>query len=53
MIISNNEFDLVHIHKRSSGLVKIIPLGRVQGGRRKGRQKKRWEDIRMDRNRVG
>ena len=32
-------------HKtRSTGLAKMIPQGTVQGGRRRGRQKKRWED---------
>ena len=39
----------------STGLAKMILQGTVQGGRRKGRQKKRWEDnknIRMDRVRV-
>ena len=29
---------------RSSGLVKTILQGAVQGGRRRGRQRKRWED---------
>ena len=29
---------------RSTGLAKMILQGSVQGGRRKGRQKKRWED---------
>ena len=29
---------------RSSGLAKIILQGAVQGGRRRGRQRKRWED---------
>ena len=29
---------------RSTGLAKMILQGTVQGGRRKGRQKKRWED---------
>ena len=29
---------------RSSGLVKTILQGTVQGGRRRGRQRKRWED---------
>ena len=29
---------------RSTGLGKIILQGTVQGGSRKGRQKKRWED---------
>ena len=29
---------------RSSGLAKTILKGTVQGGRRRGRQKKRWED---------
>ena len=28
----------------STGLAKMILQGTVQGGRRKGRQKKRWED---------
>ena len=32
-------------HKtRSTGLAKMILQGTVQGGRRKGRQKKRWKD---------
>ena len=30
---------------RSSGLAKTILQGTVKGGRRKGRQRKRWEDI--------
>ena len=29
---------------RSSGLTKTILQGTVKGGRRQGRQKKRWED---------
>ena len=29
---------------RSSGLFKTILQGTVQGGRRRGRQRKRWED---------
>ena len=29
---------------RSSGLAKTIPQGTVKGGRRQGRQRKRWED---------
>ena len=29
---------------RSSGLVRTILQGAVKGGRRQGRQKKRWED---------
>ena len=29
---------------RSSGLAKTILQGRVKGGRRQGRQSKRWED---------
>ena len=29
---------------RSTGLAKMILQGTAQGGRRKGRQKKRWED---------
>ena len=29
---------------RSSGLVKTILQGTVKGGRRRGRQRKRWED---------
>ena len=30
---------------RSSGLAKTILQGTVRGGRKRGRQKKRWEDI--------
>ena len=30
---------------RPSGLAKTILRGTVQGGRRRGRQRKRWEDI--------
>ena len=30
--------------KRSSGLAKTILQGTVQGGKRRGRQRKRWED---------
>ena len=33
----------VHV-SHSSGLVKAILLGTVKGGRRQGRQRKRWED---------
>ena len=33
----------VHL-SRSSGLAKTILQGTVKGGRRQGRQKKRWED---------
>ena len=33
---------------RSTGLAKIILQGTAQGGRRKGRQKKRWEDNIME-----
>ena len=29
---------------RSSGLAKTVLQGTVQGGRRRGRQRKRWED---------
>ena len=29
---------------RSTGLAKVILQGTIQGGRRKGRQEKRWED---------
>ena len=29
---------------RSSGLAKTILQGKVKGGRRQGRQRKRWED---------
>ena len=29
---------------RSSGMAKVILLGTVKGARRRGRQKKRWED---------
>ena len=31
---------------RSSGLAKTILQGTVKGGRKQGRQRKRWEDIR-------
>ena len=31
---------------RSSGLAKTILQGTVKGGRRQGRQRKRWEDVR-------
>ena len=33
----------IHV-SRSSGLAKIILQGTVKGGRRQGRQRKRWED---------
>ena len=33
----------VHV-TRSCGLAKTILQGTVQGGRRRGRQRKRWED---------
>ena len=33
---------------RSSGLAKTILQGTVKGGRRQGRQKKRWEDNTME-----
>ena len=31
---------------RSSGLAKTMLQGKLKGGRRQGRQRKRWEDIR-------
>ena len=31
-------------YERSSGLAKTILQGTVKGGRRQGRQRKRWED---------
>ena len=37
----------------STGLAKLILQGTIQGGRRRGRQKKRWEDNEMDRIKVG
>ena len=37
-------FTLYHYVSRSSGLAKTILQGTVQGGRKRGRQKKRWED---------
>ena len=33
-----------HVSRRSSGPAKIILQGTVKGGRRQGRQRKRWED---------
>ncbi|KAK2165675.1 hypothetical protein NP493_1357g00027 [Ridgeia piscesae] len=36
--------EMVRDITRSSGLAKTILQGTVQGGRRRGRQKKRWED---------
>ena len=30
--------------KRSTGLIKMMLYGTVRGGRKKGRQKKRWEE---------
>ena len=36
--------DLAVIISRSSGLAKTILQGTVTGGRRQGRQRKRWED---------
>ena len=35
---------MVWIFSRSSGLAKIILPGTVKGGRRQGKQRKRWED---------
>ena len=35
---------MVWIFSRSSGLAKIILPGTVKGGRKQGRQMKRWED---------
>ena len=32
----------------STGLAKMILQGTVQGGRRKGRQKKRWKDNKLE-----
>ena len=34
----------LHMYNHSSGLAKTILQGTVKGGRRQGRQKKRWED---------
>ena len=38
---------------RSSGLVKTILKGTVRGGRRRGRQKKRWKDNKREMDRPG
>ena len=50
MIIANQDNNYsyykinVVVRTRSSGLAKTILQGTVQGGRRRGKQKKRWED---------
>ena len=46
---------MVWAHNKINRICKDDPTGqdKVPGGRRKGRQKKRWEDVRMDRIRVG
>ena len=42
MCVSHLTF--IILSDRSSGLAKTIVQGTVKGGRRQGRQKKRWED---------
>ena len=42
-LLTQTEVVLVR-HTRSSGLAKTILQGTVQGGRRRGRQRKLWED---------
>ena len=46
MIIKRHKLQWYDHVSRSSGLAKTILQGTVKGGRRQGRQRKRWEDIR-------
>ena len=43
-IVKRRKLQLYGHVSRSSGLAKTILQGTVKGGRRQGRQKKRWED---------
>ena len=43
-LYGQTQIEMVWTHNKSTGLAKMIPQGTVQGGRRKGRQKKRWGD---------
>ena len=43
-IVKRNKLQWYGHVSRSSGLAKIISQGTVKGGRRQGRQRKRWED---------
>ena len=45
-IVKKRELQWYGQVSRSSGLTKTVLQGTVKGGRRQGRQKKRWEDIR-------
>ena len=45
-IVKRRKLQLCGHVSRSSGLAKTILQGTVKGGRRQGRQRKRWEDIR-------
>ena len=44
-IVKRRELQRYGHVSRSSGLAKTILQGTVKGGRRQGRQRKRWEDI--------
>ena len=44
MIVNRRKLQWYGHVSRSSGLAKTIPQGTVKGGRRQGRQRKRWED---------
>ena len=33
-----------HLMRRTDSLVKTVMLGKIEGGRRRGRQRKRWLD---------
>ena len=43
MVVTSKVYESVTV-SRSSGLAKTILQGTVKGGRRQGRQRKRWED---------
>ena len=43
-IVKRRKLQWYGLVSRSSGLAKTILQGTVKGGRRQGRQKKRWED---------
>ena len=52
-VVKRRKLQWYELVSRSSGLAKTISQGTVKGGRRQGRQRKRWEDNIREMNKLG